>query len=165
MVAALTAVAPLHDITKGCYMSDFMTYWRKIGLKGDKIDRFVPFKKQKADLLKWAVYYFGGCLVGLQMPRSAIGKAKWDFPSAEPANDGLNWGGHTVCVLGYSGDNFTIISWGQVIQMSKAFYEQFNDEAYAALSRSDWTTAADKSPADNLGYESLSSLLNKLYKA
>ena len=166
VMAVLIELAPSHDITNGCYMSDFMSYWKKTGLKKDIIDRFVSFKKQEITLLKKAVYYFGGCMIGLQLPISAKGKSRWDFPSTEPEKDNENWGGHTVCVLGYKGDDFTVISWGKVIQMSAQFYQQFNDEAYAALSRTDWTTPNDQSPTgEGLGFKSLSSLLNKLYNA
>jgi hypothetical protein len=160
----LRLVAPSQDITKGCYMSDFMSHWRSKGMDGVKIARYIPIKKQHTDLLKQAVYWFGGCLIGLQLPQSAIGKTVWNYPSEEPEKDNIEWGGHTVCVLGYSGSGFTVISWGQRIVMSHEFYRQYNDESYVTLSRVDWTTEKDQSPtSEKQSYSQLNKLMNKIY--
>jgi hypothetical protein len=162
----LKEVAPSHDVNKGCDMLSFMAYWSNDGLGGDIINQYIPLKIKDIELLKKAVYFFGGCMIGLQMPKSAIGKNRWDYPSAEPEKDGLDWGGHAVCVVGFSGNDFTVISWGKVIIMSAAFYKKYNDESYVALSVTDWVTAKDKSPTkEQLNAAALNDLLTQLYNA
>jgi hypothetical protein len=159
---ALKTVAPLHDIDQGCKMIDFMTYWRKPpGFSRDVLDRFRKFKIRDSQMLKKAVYFFGGCLIGLQLPLSAGMTGAWEFPSGKTESDEINsWGGHTVSVIGYDKNNFIVISWGNVIRMSSSFYEKYNDESYIALSKH-WTFPNDKSPTiAQLGFSDLNNLMN-----
>jgi hypothetical protein len=167
VIAALKAVAPLGDISRGCRMQQFMDHWESTGIKSDRIDQFTKFKSRDAELLKWAVYWFGGCMIGLQLPDSAWiafrNKSNtWEFPSDNPSKDKRNWGGHTVCVLGYDKSHFIVVSWGRIIKMSHSFYSEFNDESYIALSRMHWTSASDRSPTNaQLGFNALKELMHQ----
>jgi hypothetical protein len=84
-----------------------------------------------------ATYLFGAAGIGFQFPNSA-----WDqFNNGQPWDvvtpDGGIDGGHYVPCVGFgnpAAGDCAVITWGKRQVMTKAFYEQYSDEAYAILS-------------------------------
>ncbi|GAA4318650.1 hypothetical protein [Flaviaesturariibacter amylovorans] len=160
--SALKAVAPGNDIRKGCRVVDFLIYWKKTGMNGERIDSFRSLKKKDAELLRHAIYWFGGCIVGLQLPESMKTSDKWIY------DDSLSQqllSGHAVCAIGYARDRFKVISFGKVIEMDARFYEAFNDETYMVLSQARWVSQDMKRAPTTppLSYEQLEIICQGLY--
>jgi hypothetical protein len=133
---------PIHAV-------DVMTRWRDTGIGTDKIDTFIPLIAQEADELRQAVYLFGGCIAGLQMPNSAKNQNLWVVPASGASGDGApnSWGGHAVAILGYDDHFITCITWGKILQMTWSFYLTYNDESFAPLSQPDWINSRGLNPA------------------
>jgi hypothetical protein len=158
----LRKVAPNGDIEEGCRVRDFLRYWQDTGIEGDRINMHRSLKKRDPELLKHAIYWFGGCMVGLQLPVSMKTSDRWIF-NESLKNESPE--GHAVCAIGYSNDVFTVISFGKVIQMDAAFYKEFNDETYMVLSQKHWTAsernqAPTRPPAT---FEKLQEIMQGLY--
>jgi hypothetical protein len=66
----------------------------------------------------------------------------WDV---NPAADNSIIGGHCIILPGYNSIGPKLISWGQVYQMTWAFFAQFTDEVYALADRS-WITVKGTTP-------------------
>jgi hypothetical protein len=158
----LLAVAPGQNISKGCHMLRMLEYWRDSGMGGEKIDDFKPIQAQNSNLLKHAVYWFGGCMVGLMLPTSVKKSTDWVY---NISMDKETKEGHAICVLGFEGNFFRAISFGKIILMDAMFYEKFNDETYIVLSQKNWATfERDRSPTSpGLSYTELDDLMMSLF--
>jgi hypothetical protein len=138
---------------KGCRMTDFMHYWARPGLDGNKIKDFIQIPSNKSDPVKMGVQYYGGCMAGMQMPITAYKQTEWTIPDAgKDAGGNLvgdsvagSWCGHCVAILGYDKTWLYAISCGEMVKMDYNFYETYNDESFVPLSASSWALG-DKSP-------------------
>lgn len=124
---------------KGCNTRDVLEYWRQNGFGSDKIATYNFMKPINKISLQMAIYYYGGCIIGLQMPLSAVNKNVWEFSNVAAENVVGSWGGHAVAAFGYSDTHIQVISWGRLILMSWKFFETYNDEVYVVLSEDDWS--------------------------
>lgn len=129
----------------GCNMLQVLQYWQQTGIGGDKIQAYGTINYQDEQAVKQAVYLFGGCYIGVQLPISAQGQSTWDViaplhGSGAPGS----WGGHAIPIIAYD-DQYYVVSWGSLIPMTKAFYETYCDETYAALSN-DWLSSGKVAP-------------------
>ena len=72
--------------------------------------------------------------IGFEFPNSA-----WDqFDNGRPwdvvANDGGNDGGHYVPIMGApTADKVGVVTWGKRQEMTRAFYEKYNDESWVYI--------------------------------
>jgi len=113
----------------------FMEYWSKTGIpiagKINKLDAY--FQITKLDPAEWkkAVYYFGGFMLGFNVPKSIMEADQppflWNDPSGPYA------GGHEVWVDGYESLSngytvFDFISWGARYRMTIDFMEKVDPE-------------------------------------
>ncbi len=117
-----------------------LKYWRKNGVDGRKISAFVKLAFKNKQELKQAVYLYGGCYIGINLPRSAEkqfyeGK-KWTVPrgGAKGLGEPGSWSGHAMIITGYKNNELRAITWGREIIMSMGFWETYVDEAYAIFS-------------------------------
>lgn len=113
-----------------------LDYRRKIGI-GDangtrhKIGAYVSLDPKNWEHLRQAVYIFGACGIGFRFPNSAWAQFNSDKPWDVVAHDGGNDGGHYVPVMGApSADMVAVVTWGRRQEMTKAFYEKYNDESW-----------------------------------
>lgn len=136
IMETLRNVAPGGDITKGCDVGDFLVHWRDYGMGDEKITDSFEITPGKPELLKHAIYWFGGCIVGLRLPISMKKSDQWIY---DGSLQGQRKEGHAVCAIGYDDDMFTVISFGKEISMDAEFYRQFNDETFLVLSATHWT--------------------------
>jgi len=123
------------DEEAGAVQLDVLKRWRAQGLGGHSIEAFVAVDPRHADHVRAAIALFGGCILGLQLPRTAEHQAIWDTnaPTDDDAAAG-SWGGHAVVALAYDAEGLTVITWGAPKRMTWAFLEAYADEAWAALS-------------------------------
>ena len=129
---------PLTD--QGTDMSAFPNYWKNPGLRDAIpnrhviVDANVSLKVGDWNELLLAAYLFDGVGIGVNLPQSA----------EDQFNNGQPWtvvsgssviGGHYVFGIGpQSPGNVTIVTWGATVPMTRAWYEEYNDETNAYIS-------------------------------
>jgi hypothetical protein len=149
VLQALTEAAPDKNPVNGCRMEDFLKNWRQVGFGGHRITNAVKINKIKDEqVLRSIIYFFGGCMIGLQMPLSAKKSNTWLYPSASPYLDSQRWGGHCIAVFGYDKHYFYGVHVGKPVTLSVNFFRQFNDELYAVISDGDWASQETATPTD-----------------
>lgn len=112
---------------------------RTIGVPDDtgkrhKIGAYVALKPGSVKELFYAAYYFDGVGIGLKFPQQWMtafenGTYVWDSVTAPDYQ-----GGHYVSAVAWRNGNPVIVSWGRLVELTTAGYEQNCDEVYAYLS-------------------------------
>jgi len=131
----------------GCSLSVFMDNWVLEGVAGRLISAYALLSKSK-DELKFGLFWFGPCVVGLKMPQTAqLQTDRWQVVSGDATHSANpdTWGGHAVAAIGYDADGVLVISWGRPIRMDWSFYDKYYDESYAVLT-DDWLMQGQHSP-------------------
>jgi len=125
---------------------DVLNYWRAVGIGNHKIAAFVALDPLNWDHVRAACFLFGGCYIGLALPKSCEGRGAWRLDlSGQSGNPSPgSYGGHAVPIVGYNAEGPIVITWGAPLQMSWDFYDCYTEETYAILS-SDW--AQEQKPA------------------
>lgn len=118
---------------------DVLNAWRQsgIGVGGvEKLTAYVAVAPDDQIHTKLAVQWFGGAYIGLQLPNSAQGQSIWDVVGDGISGDSApgSWGGHAVFVVKYDANYVYVITWGEIMRMTWAFWKTYVDEAYALLS-------------------------------
>ena len=117
-----------------------LKYWRKNGIADRKIIAFAKLDFKDREQLKQAIYFYGGCYVGINLPKSAEKQynknKKWTMPrgGAKGFGEKGSWIGHALIINGYKNDELQAITWGKKIIMTLDFWETYVDEAYAIFS-------------------------------
>ena len=121
----------------GCIELDVLKKWRSDGIVGHKIGAFAALEATSHEPLRQAVYLFGGAYLGVALPLSAENQTIWDVPPRGPIGRGSpgSWGGHCVAAVAYNATGPIVVTWGQLVQMTWAFYDAYVDEAYAILAQ------------------------------
>ena len=148
----------------GTVLLDALNYWRKTGIAGGhKIAGFVAINPRHVLELESAVWLFGNVIIGLQMPLSAQGQNSWVIAPeglTGPRRPG-SWGGHCVPVVGLQPNGTTVVTWGQTLEMSKPFFAEYSDEAYAVLS-TDWLETTSQVSPENFNLAQLKADLQSI---
>ncbi|HNP23331.1 MAG TPA: hypothetical protein PKM63_04185 [Panacibacter sp.] len=138
---ALTNYIPETDENdEGVEALKVLKYWRKNGIAGQKIVAFARLQDKNREQLLKTIYLFGGCYVGLNLPKSAERQynttKKWTIPRGGKKRDAKkgSWFGHMVLVTGYKNDELRIVTWGQEMIMTIDFWEAYAEESYAVFS-------------------------------
>lgn len=84
-----------------------------------------------------ALWWFGGLFIGLDLPLATQDMGDvWDVTAhahgAQWAAGG--WGGHAAPVVGYDATGVYVVSWGQLVRVTWAFWDAYVTEAHAPLS-------------------------------
>lgn len=117
-----------------------LKYWRNKGIAGEKIIAFAELEDGNVEQLLKTIYLFGGCYVGLNLPKSAERQynttKKWTIPRGGKKKDAEkgSWMGHMVLVTGYRNDELRVITWGREITMTIDFWKAYAEESYAVFS-------------------------------
>ena len=117
-----------------------LKYWRKHGIDERKIISFAKLDFKSRVQLKQAIYFYGGCYVGLNLPKSAEKQynesKKWTVPRSNANGSGEpgSWLGHALLITGYNSKELTAVTWGKEIVLSLDFWETYVDESYAIFS-------------------------------
>lgn len=130
IIAAYLAVSGGQDT--GLYPIDWLNYWRKTGLAGDKIEGFAATDAGNLLQAKLAIQIFGSHFIGMSLPDTNT-FGPWNVASPTWAPDPNN--GHMVCLLDYDDASkmFMAVSWGELMLMSYGWFAKYCDEAYAVL--------------------------------
>ncbi len=117
-----------------------LKFWRKKGIDGRKIIAFAKLDFKNRHQLIQAIYLYGGCYVGINLPRSAEKQynesKKWTVPRSGIRGTGEpgSWLGHALIITGYKNGELRAITWGKEMIMTMEFWETYVDEAYAIFS-------------------------------
>lgn len=134
----------------GAAASDVLTYWYNNPLQGHKLSAFASIRPGNQSDVMNAIWLFGVCYVGVQLPLTAQG-GTWDVASGASTLTGDSaagsWGGHAIPVIQYDASGLTCITWGTLKKMTWKFWQSYCDEAYALLSQ-DWIAASGSSPSN-----------------
>lgn len=147
--SAITGYAPSDPTSdRGAVELDVLKFWRASGIAGHKIGAFASVSPKNVGHVKSAIALFGGLYIGVALPLSAQGQAVWDVPKGGARGKGKpgSWGGHAVPVIGYDASGLTVVTWGQPLKMTWAFWAAYCDEAYALLSP-DWVDGTAPAPS------------------
>lgn len=118
----------------GCLLQDALNYWRR---KGVGIHRCLAFAK--VDVNNWteiqqAISIFGSISVGFEFPQFAMDQFNAGLPWDVQSTNNQIIGGHAVDVGGYTQDgNLQLVTWGQLQEMTGAFWNRYVDEAWAVI--------------------------------
>jgi hypothetical protein len=99
-----------------------------------KIDAYLSIDPKDWELMLRCAYAFGAVGIGFEFPGSAMSQFNagqpWDVPGSSIE------GGHYVPIVGslHPATEASCITWGKRQRLTRAFYEQYNDEAWVPLS-------------------------------
>ena len=139
IIAAYSRITGYNPTTgandNGAVEIDVLNYWRKTGFAGHKIDAYAAISRNQAHT-KSAISIFGGIYIGVALPLTAQGQNAWWIKEGDLKGQGApgSWGGHAVPVIGYDPEGLDVITWGERLRMSWAFWAAYVEEAYAILS-------------------------------
>jgi len=118
-----------------------LNQWRKSAFDTHKLIAFADPVYNNLDEIRQAITLFGGVYIGVSLPMTAKTQAVWDVaPNGGADAKPGSWGGHAVFVPKYDATSFTCVTWGELKQMTVAFWNEYVDEAHALLSH-DWLAA------------------------
>jgi hypothetical protein len=154
---------------QGVNMIDVLNYWRKVGFGKDRIHAFTQLELKNNIQVQDAVWLFGGCYLGLDLPDFTVPKGlgdpkvPWIVPPKGPHGDAAprENNGHCVPVVAYDPRSLWVVTWGILKQMSWQFYITYADEAYAVLSP-DWVSTRLKKAPPGLDLETLEKDLSQV---
>lgn len=115
-------------------------YWQRTGMadsNGDHHQVAAVMDLNPGDLreLMIATYLFQSVGLGFDMPASAMQQTQAGQPWDVVADDGGIEGGHYVPSVGrLANGNFYIVTWGQLQQVTPAFYQKYNNQGIVCLS-------------------------------
>jgi hypothetical protein len=143
----------------GAVEQDVLNYWMNHGVPVNdivnKITGFAKINVAKKTELQYALYWFGGAYIGIDLPLAWQSTSNWEMPSnLMGANAPGSWGGHAIPVVAYDQDYLTVITWGEKVQLSWAAYESFVDESWAVVDAL-WANQQGKCPANNFDWSQL----------
>ncbi len=149
IIAAYSAVSGYNPRNgandNGANMLEVLKYWQKTGIGGTKIIAFASVNQNNAEAVKQAVHLFGSLYIGVELPASAQGKDHWDVTGPLTGNNRPgSWGGHAIPIMSYA-EKYYVVTWGNFIPMTQAFFDAYCSEAYVALS-GDWVSSGKMAP-------------------
>lgn len=128
---------------------DVLNDWQKSDFAGHKLIAFADANSANVTEIRQSIALFGGVYIGLDLPLTAQRQEVWDVVPGGGVNAQKgSWGGHCVFVPKYDPNGFTCITWGQLKTMTRAFWDQYCDEAYTLFGQ-DWLTGKASPPGFN----------------
>jgi hypothetical protein len=137
---------PMTD--NGAVLSEVLLYWYKNAIYGHALAGFASIRPGNRTSMRDAIYLFGACAIGIQLPLAVDKGEDWILPQGQSLTDNWavgSWGGHAIPAIAYNDETLSVISWGKLLQVSWDFMDAYCDEAYGLLSK-DWLTKLDNSP-------------------
>lgn len=131
---------------QGANETDVLNYWKATGVKGHKIAGYVSLDVSNIEMIKAAIYLFGGVYIGFNVPAYIMDVPNGGSWSQKPGVDTTIEGGHAIYLPGYGHDGATLVSWGTTYTFDWDFWTAYVDEAYAIVS-TDWIEKSGKSPS------------------
>jgi hypothetical protein len=152
---------PASDV--GATIVDALAYWLQHGIAGHQLAGYAQAEPGNLDEIRTAIWNFGNCDIGLQLPETCLSQGVWRLVSRSGAGAPGSAGGHDVNVIGYDdhAQLLTCITWGHLKQMSYAFYQFYCDEAWALASK-EWLLASNHLTPSDVDWTTLLADLNEL---
>jgi hypothetical protein len=125
----------------GYNIEESFSILRKTGMWGHKIWAYAAVDLRNHDLVRAAIYLFGGIDVGVNLPRGWQSAKVWDAGAGRPGS----WGGHDIWVPQVSADSVTCITWGNEQEMTLRGMDYYCDEAFVCISP-DWLAPGGTAP-------------------
>lgn len=162
--SAVSGYKPGHPGTdNGAVELDVLNYWRKTGIGGHKILGFASIPVKNTQLLRQAIYLFGGVYTGVNLPLSAQNQGVWRTGGGSHSDTTPGgWGGHAVPLVAYDTASFACITWGEPKWLTEPWWLAYGEEAYAVIS-DDWSPPAGAAP-NSLNLEQLKADLAEITK-
>lgn len=115
------------DTDQGGVMTKVAEYWRSHPIAGHSISAVASVAPGSRTDVMAAVWLFGGCDAGVQLPNSAQSQDVWDIPPQGPRGSGEpgSWGGHDIWIPCYDDLGLTCITWGAKKRMSWSFWDTY----------------------------------------
>ncbi len=137
--AAATGFAYTDATDNGTDMQAGAEYWRTVGIRDALAQRHRIDCHLALDAGNWyqmvlATYLFGGCGIGLNLPRSALAQNDAHVPWTVVPRSKIEGGHFVPAVCCHGNGNVGVVTWGTLQEMSQDFYEQYSDEARVYLS-------------------------------
>jgi len=134
--SALTGYDPAtgkNDV--GVNYLDALKYWRATGIGDHKIKLFTLVDHSSHDLVRAAVYLFGGAYLGLDLPNTIIHKDIWEREPGDLTGDRAvgSFGGHAVNIVAYDENYITCVSWGKIKKLTWEFFDTYCYCLYAIV--------------------------------
>lgn len=109
----------------------------------------------QGQFIRLCAFLFSGVLLGANMPLTAQAQTPsgvWDVdPSAGADAEPGSWGGHCIYAKRYDADNIYVITWGQQIRVTNAWFDKYVSEAYSVIDSLDaWQKHPQILDVDNL---------------
>jgi hypothetical protein len=166
MLAAYSAVTGFDPATgahdDGTIMVEALEYMRTVGIAGHKILAWAQIDHRNLKHRKLACDWFGGTLIGAQMPNSAMQQfdTKQSFHVIW-GNLGMA-GGHCMFRPGYGRDGEDYVTWANWEQKAAASWaSHYVDEEYVLITP-DWINKATQKTPGGLDLAALESAIGKL---
>lgn len=132
---------------------DVLNNYRKSGLDGHQLLAYADPAPKNTTHIRQSIQLFAGVYIGLSLPLTAQKQDVWDVTSSlgffskikrfftgnDPSAPG-SWGGHAVYCPAYNAIGPICITWGELKQMTWAFWLEYCDEAHTLFSQ-DWLGA------------------------
>ena len=119
---------------RGANEISVLSTWRKQGFSGHSLYAYASVAPSNLPLVKTAAWMFYGLYLGLELPLSAQSQTVWDVEDGPASQtDPGTWGGHCVWAVGYDASGVTVVTWGQLMKMTWAFWDKYCDETYALI--------------------------------
>lgn len=134
------------DTDQGANMQDVLNYWRKTGIGGHKILAFAEVNVRNVLELEAAMALFGHVYLGINFPNVAMDQFNNHEPWDAVADDGGIEGGHAID-WGYAAldQNYKVITWGAVQEMTPAFFTKYVEEAWIVVDQ-EWINKNGDNP-------------------
>jgi hypothetical protein len=132
----------------GAVLSEVLLHWYKHPVANHALSGFASIRPGNRTSIRDAIYLFGACAIGIQLPLAIRDGRDWILPPYQVLTDDWavgSWGGHAIPACAYDADGVTVITWGKLLKVGWSFLDAYCDEAYGLLSR-DWMSVADNSP-------------------
>jgi hypothetical protein len=130
---------------QGAYIQDVLGYWLKSGVAERRILAYASLDLTNLTEVHQAIDLFGSVNIGFNFPASAMDQFNagevWDVVKGSPLE-----GGHCVMAGGYkTNGNIQVVTWGEVTEMTPAFWKKYVDEAWVVIT-GEWFNTAGLSP-------------------
>lgn len=147
LYSAITGYQFGNDATdQGTDPDTLFNYWQTTGIFDHKIAGRVAVDLSNPDLLKWAIFTFGGLNFNFNVPNYVMQVQPGGSLSLTSGADTTTEGGHATGFVGYGRQGFRLNMWGSTYTLNPDFIAQFGTLAMAAVSQ-DWVKQSGKAPS------------------
>lgn len=117
----------------GLSESTFLTTAQSTPILGSQVDVFGVLNHADRNEVKSGIYTFGGVFLGVNLPQSAENQFANQNPIWTVVPGSPIIGGHCIVAIGYDAEYVYVVTWGQVIRCTWAWFLEYVEEAYGIL--------------------------------